>query len=133
MGKEKAREKEQKESEEAEMTERERLKELLLDAADEAQYMCIEDMDANSVADYLLSNGVIVPPCKVGDTLYLPISHRVIAYEVSTIKFDGSILRIVTRNKLSNIQRTIWSQDVGETIFLTKEEAEKALKEREDK
>lgn len=75
----------------------------------------------------------IETPCKVGDILYFPISHRVIAYEVSKIKYDGDLLKIVTHNKLSGYQRTIWSQDVGTTIFLTKEEAEKALKEREDK
>lgn len=90
-------------------------------------------VDAEKRADTLLSNGVIVPPCKVGDILYFPISHRVIAYEVSKIKYDGDLLKIVTHNKLSGCQRTIWSQDVGTTIFLTKEEAEKALKEREDK
>lgn len=83
---------------------------------------------AQNVADHLLANGVIVPPCNVGDTLYLPISHRVIAYEVSTIKYDGDLLKIVTHNKLSGMQRTIWAMDVGATIFRTHKEAERALK-----
>ena len=81
----------------------------------------------DELADYLLANGVIVPPCKVGDILYLPIEHRVIAYEVSKIKYDGDLLKIVTHNKLSGLQRTIWAMDVGATIFLSREEAEKAL------
>ena len=27
--------------------------------------------DVEYVADYLIANGVIVPPCKVGDTVYV--------------------------------------------------------------
>jgi hypothetical protein len=84
------------------------------------------------IADHLLANGVIVPPCKVGDTLWLPISDRVIAYEVSKIKYDGDLLKIVTHNKLSGMQRTIWSCDVGATTFLTREEAERALRKEDE-
>jgi hypothetical protein len=81
-----------------------------------------------AIADHLLANGVIVPPCKVGDMLYLPISHRVIVYEVSAIKYDGDLLKIVTHNILSGKQRTIWAMDVGTTIFRTHKEAGQALK-----
>ena len=30
----------------------------------------IPDEEAEEIADYLLANGVIVPPCKVGDMVY---------------------------------------------------------------
>lgn len=115
------------------MTERERLIALLRETFDYTRGTCIDFDEAVEInADYLLANGVIVPPCKVGDTLYLPISHRVIAYEVSKIKYDGDLLKIVTHNKLSGMQRTIWSMDVGQTIFLSRGDAEKALKERSE-
>lgn len=115
------------------MTERERLIEILLDGVTFTdQYKNTARMQAEYTADHLLRSGVIVPPCKVGDTLYFPISHRVIPYEVSKVKYDGDLLKIVTHNKLSGTQRTIWSMDVGQTIFLSREDAEKALKERKN-
>ena len=59
------------------------------------------------IADYLLANGVIVPSCKVGDKLYKPWKDK---------KIGGTICYQV------NIA------EVGKTVFLTKEEAEQALK-----
>ena len=54
------------------MTERERLIELLCSAplgskTFEQQYY---KSTITKIADYLLANGVIVPPCKIGDTVY---------------------------------------------------------------
>ena len=48
------------------MTERERLIELLLEWGNKEN----DGVRAKSIADYLLANGVIVPPCKVGDKIY---------------------------------------------------------------
>lgn len=48
------------------MTQKERLVELIINSVDGcAKYW------AEIIADHLLSNGVIVPPCKVGDVVYL--------------------------------------------------------------
>ena len=44
------------------MTERERLVELLKTMIHSSKEMTFDDM-----ADYLLDNGIIVPPCKFGD------------------------------------------------------------------
>ena len=54
------------------MTERESLIELLCSAplgskTFEQQYY---KSTITKIADYLLANGVIVPPCKIGDTVY---------------------------------------------------------------
>ena len=81
------------------------------------------------VADYLLANGVIVPPCKVGDTVYFLdaicvndsycinncccIDCKYAELQVCEIDFDLSMYK-----------------EIGKTVFLTKEEAEKALAER---
>ena len=70
------------------------------------------------LADYLLEHGVIVPPCKVGDTVYSIEMHIVdkwVKYKVCEIPFS----------------LTLW-ENGWEDIFLTREEAEKALKEREN-
>lgn len=51
------------------MTERERLIELI----SQVQYMGGLE---GKLADHLLSNGVIVPPCKVGQTVYTNIAMQ---------------------------------------------------------
>ena len=53
------------------MTERERLIELIREAMRKHE-ITIENYvipTSDYIADYLLANGVIVPPCKVGDTV----------------------------------------------------------------
>lgn len=104
------------------MTKRERLVELLIDS----NYYTYEDQ-----ADYLLANGVIVPPCKVGDTVYriFPrISDAIPPWVGDTPETVGCI-GIATKNLLGN-----WNvypiEEIGKTLFLTREEAEAALAER---
>ena len=63
------------------MTDRDRLIELLKPHVSGTACLCesgsceltsCRDCKARRLADHLLANGVIVPPCKVGDTLYYP-------------------------------------------------------------
>lgn len=86
---------------------------------------------AADIADRLLANGVIVPPCKVGDTLYYPVfaTNRVLLYKVISIKLNSKGLYIVCENCLSKSQMTHQATQIGKTIFLTKREAEWALAE----
>ena len=71
------------------------------------------------VADHLLANGVIVLPCKVGDTVYQMDAGRVyeskihnIIYDTDSVAFDG--------------------RAIGKIIFLSREEAEKELERRKN-
>ena len=48
------------------MTDRDRLAELLINSPSLDTW----ENDFEGAADYLLENGVIVPPCKVGDTVW---------------------------------------------------------------
>ncbi len=89
-------------------------------------------------ADHLLSNGVIVPPCKVGDkvwflNIYPSIDMRQNAvYEAKVARVyieKGTVLTLAVQVK------TEWGTtefphitDIGKTVFLSKEEAEQALK-----
>lgn len=81
----------------------------------------------NNIVDYLLANGVVVLPCKVGTEVYLSDyidkHHRLKEY-----KFIGNKIAVVI--ECWELQRTCtrWLDDFGKTIFLAREEAERALK-----
>ena len=159
------------------MTDRDRLIELIDKGKDTtpcnqgcSEVSCTE-CENRSIADYLLANGVIVPPCKVGDMVY-QIKYcscgRPECYEMKhcykkdtkrTPKVIDSIMLSKKSGMLADnfhwyekpksewkfkwkpigticykiIQKSFkleWLTEVGKTIFLTKEEAEKALAER---
>ena len=70
-----------------------------------------------AIADHLLANGVIVPPCKVGTRVYRLVP------DLSVIWPDHTEYKIVWDTfRLSDIY------SFGKTVFLTREDAEKALK-----
>jgi hypothetical protein len=93
------------------------------------QYFC------EKIADYLLANGVIVPPCKVGSQIYMLVTRKTHCFEYP----NGKMQRV--ENQHTFIKETYLTKlnffkvidDFGKTVFLTKEEAEKALAEREQK
>lgn len=104
------------------MNERERLIELMEQATNGSCH--VED-----VADYLLENGVVVPPCKVGDTVYLilyaPISRKHYIKETSA----GNIISINGYWYVEHSERNERLLEFGVKAFVNKEEAEQALKE----
>ena len=88
---------------------------------------------AKNIADYLLENGVIVLPCNIGDTIY---DTREYIYgapcpEIYEMKSDD--INIEKDNK-SGEYRFIYDNvyisfdEFGKVLFLTREDAEKALK-----
>lgn len=89
------------------------------------------------LADHLLAEGVIVPPCKVGDTLYvisqmkdkriLPFINE---YEVTSIWLKKK--SIVIYHEMDGFIKIFRQTDFGKTVFLTREEAEEALKGASD-
>lgn len=91
---------------------------------------------ARNMAEHLIANGVIVLPCKVGDTVYetQPIRQRVQAYEITTVKWNGHYFWFTWVLKdgdgiYGNVDG-FGSHKIGKTVFLTREEAEEALAER---
>ena len=125
---------------------RDRLAELIADSfgVDPAYF----DVDQFALADHLLANGVILPPCKVGDTVWF-ISHK---YNILTHDWTGYVNEgYVKAIKLSSRPTKITveypdpesrqnafkgadynAHNVGKTLFLTREEAEKALREKDN-
>ena len=109
---------------------KERLAELLIEG--HKQYLFYDD-----IADYLLANGVIVPPCKVGDKVYEVLPKANIVRENDVVGFHlGKFptLRGHKRKEYLVCYSTyclthIDIDSIGKTVFLSKEEAEKKLKE----
>ena len=126
------------------MTDRERLIELLKKPI----YPKVGVDPAEVVADFLLDNGVIVLPCKVGDTLWVLWSltkarkKEVYPVEVYALRYDDkkNNMRVCVEgcfkyheNYKHFYRGTFLWENVGKTVFLTLEEAEKALAEKECK
>ncbi len=113
------------------MNERERLIELLRGAKN--RYINLLEFEKGLIATHLLENGVIVPPCRVGDIVYLlcPVREGIYEAFVDEICVMKESNFIVTRDIYFNRRQSIFFEQIGKTVFLTKEEAEKALKERD--
>jgi hypothetical protein len=118
------------------MTDRERLIELIkqgnidyLWSTGKAHYTFL--------ADYLLANGVIVPPCKVGQKVYTKghgNAKQLKEWEVfgiwNSLDPEYSYIHICWHKNNNNFgARQIGFDEIGKTVFLTKEEAEAKLKE----
>lgn len=85
-------------------------------------------------ADHLLSNGVIVPPCKVGDTVYYPAHETSVVYETKVYAIGERRGKITINPKAYPIDAiTMFGVEFGKTIFLTKSQAEEALKNEQEK
>lgn len=104
------------------MTYRDRLIELLEHARIEARETLgsMNDGFESWYADCLIANGVILPPCKVGDTIYLigAFTKEIFAVEVVGMWIYEDETQIITDKGV-----------IASEWYLTKEEAEKALKE----
>lgn len=111
------------------------MRERLIEILSKPIYPKIGVDPAEVVADYLLDNGVIVPPCKVGDILFvlsrmkdkrvLPFINE---YEATSIEMGKR--KCVVYHQLDGFIKIFKQDDFGKTVFLTREEAEKALEER---
>lgn len=116
------------------MADRERLIELLRRGMDkhEAEIENYVVPKAEFYAEYLLANGVIVPSCKVGDFIYKPMKTGarsvVVEYVVTTVMSTRKNEWIIRyRKDRGKTYHQCSTDEIGETIFLTKEEAEQAL------
>ena len=118
---------------------------------------CFIESISSDLADYLLSNGVIVPPCKIGDTVYQP-SYKFTKCSIYDYAprycedsfccgcesacdsvqqpyiYEGKVVSVrITKEQIYlsvSFQEKFDSSSfiLGKTVFLTREEAERALK-----
>lgn len=82
------------------------------------------------IADHLIENGVIVPPCKVGDTMYFDGKHFAshCAGQIMERRVD-TVLTEVWSTFRGEVDVSFGFKDFGKTVFLTKDQAEQKLKE----
>ena len=105
------------------MTDRERLIDLIIEAKKtEPETGGFIDY----LAEYLLNHGVIVLPCKVGDTIYQTDGVRIYTSTIYEITYTENKVIFVTENVAFD------ERAINNSIFLTREEAEQALKGRKD-
>ena len=99
---------------------------------------CYEHL-ATVCADHLIANGVIVPPCKVGDTVYMIGTNIKQDYvysgwdslnEKPVYNAEETITYFVYEKIVPNIEWVLINfYTIGKTVFLTKDQAEQKLKE----
>lgn len=87
------------------------------------------------IADHLIANGVILPPCKVGDKVWVINKKDIYDCSVYGISIDyksawftflcGGVFPEFKEKKI------YYLTEFGQAVFLTREEAEKALAEKE--
>ena len=108
------------------MTDRERLIELLEDTLHEWE-SDVSVQTLTEIAEHLIENGVIVLPCKVGDTVYYitGIGHNIVkpAKVKEIIIDDNGIKDLYVQGDGYNFENSF------DIFFLTREEAEEKLKE----
>ena len=108
------------------MTERERLIELIQNAVDG----CARHW-AEVIADHLLANGVIVPPCKVGQTVWCIYNYtKPKEFQIAILSMSENHYSFTIETKDGVYKHYCDKEAVGKYVFFTREEAEKALKER---
>ena len=124
------------------MTDRERLMALF----DEWRLseLIVHKTEREMLADFLLTNGVIAPPAKIGDTIYVIPSqanydlnlfhnfqehNRVYEQPIDHIAIWKDDYVLYTCDGLQAVRGKAYK----DTWFLSKEEAEKALAERSNK
>ena len=119
------------------MTDRDRLIELI-EGGFPTNYEVILRKDVEIIADYLLANGVTLLPALIGSTVYEIRAEGIRKYG-SHRKYDYAPDTLYALNNATNQGATLYIAPkkfcktdkvrLNKTVFLTKEEAEKKLKE----
>ena len=88
------------------------------------------ECDKTSIlADYLMSNNVVVLPCKVGQVLWFPSEYYNKPYSIFITKAEIYEDETIMYSEGG----TEWyDEDIGKTVFLSREETENVLKERKE-
>lgn len=115
---------------------RDRLIELL---QDNSYLDVLDDEHWLLAAEQLLAEGVIVPPCKVGQTVYVTdaVDGKICECEVIAVTgFAGEENTLIEYEAPKEIPDVVSYEcpdtELGKTVFLTRKEAEKALERREN-
>ena len=110
------------------MNERERLAECIRSA------MCLGWTEPSEIAERLIEDGgIIAPPCKVGDVVWMVRNFQIERWKVVDIVKAASYMKLGIKFIARGVRSApvlINTSCIGEIVFLTREEAEAALAER---
>lgn len=79
-------------------------------------------------ANYLLANGVIVPPCDIGQTVYTRYGYSFKIQRIEVLEDKKILFRC--GNDGTDDYMAFYDFEIGTDVFLTKEEAEAELEKR---
>lgn len=119
----------------------------------ECEKYIVEISEAKDLANYLLENGVIVLPCKIGDTVYYIENNTEACFECKYYSKFYEMDELCDKNfetyptasssplcdkqfyEVKEFKPTLnWifnhRNEFGKTVFLNREDAEQALKEK---
>ena len=115
------------------------------DKADEIALKLMRLADLESICSYTRlrelaeadkDGRLVVPPCKAGDTVYEVTSRKTISeYRVKAIRVELFCTFIEWDIVAGFVDKSIFGvpvNEIGKTVFLTREEAEKALEAMKD-
>lgn len=96
------------------------------------KYMGNDFLMNNGLAKWLLENDLIVPPCNIGDTVYLANPNTLLVKELRVDYFDIFQNSVNFTFKIHLVSEK-WSdfvflEDFGKTVFFTREEAIQSLR-----
>ena len=103
-----------------------------------AQALGVEPSRLRELAEADKDGRVVVLPCKVGDTIYFAHAHPILRYTVTGYEMGNAGISQVHSKHVDKetgltFNFTFRPSSIGKTVFLTREEAEKALQEMEGK
>lgn len=108
------------------------------EAAEQLRRLCRDcDLDRlEKLAEADRDGRVVIPPCKAGDTVYEVTSRKTISeYRVKAIRVELFCTFIEWDIVAGFVDKSIFGvpvDEIGKTVFLTREEAEKALEAMEN-
>ena len=108
------------------------------EAAEQLRHLCRGcDLDRlEKLAEADRAGRLVVPPCKVGDTVYEVTSRKTISeYRVKAIRVELFCTFIEWDIVAGFVDKSILGvpvNEIGKTVFLAREEAEKALEAMKD-
>lgn len=83
-------------------------------------------------ADHLLKNNIIVPPCKIGDTIFFTgygiIEELTVGGTSIEIHDDNSYYALVAAYRTNGTREVFYFADFGQIVFTSREEAERISK-----
>ena len=90
--------------------------------------------DSDDCGHFHDSSRFVELPCKVGDYLYRPHRNQISKYAVKCLEVGYANIVFVNWEIIEGVAyplHGIHGDEIGKTVFLTREAAEQALKERE--